>query len=378
MRTAFRARRARNLLAVFELLPPSKQAHVCFLASWPLTAAGEVEQKPRNRSPAQAISRSIDRGHDREILESMRVLAHIHTMNDEAVIEQALEGLRRQTRPPDGIIIVDNASIDATLYRTFPKSTTVVRNSLNLGTSGAIRVGFTHALEHQFDWTWVFDADSVPEPDALENLLAFFERLLPSEREQVCFLACRLVNAENEPRQWPMSFTDSTIKDTPIQSEAAYTNCDCFIWTGSLFQMTSVAKIGLPAADYVLDMAEMEYGYRARQLGFTSYMVHSGITHQDVGRRPGADGARAWSIGRVKITFYEISALRAYYISRNFLYFWLYQRRPLRPRGVVRVIVHALVFPTNFALRPLSHRRQLIASLRGLWDGLTGHMERRY
>ena len=227
----------------------------------------------------------------------MRVLAHIHTMNDAAVIEQALEGLRRQTRPPDGIVIIDNASTDTTLNRTFPKGVTVVRNSVNLGTSGAIRMGFAQAVDHQFDWIWVFDADSVPEPDALENLLAFFEHLPPSEREQVCFLACRLMNAEGEVRHRPMMFTDSTIKYMPVEDEAAATQCDCFIWTGSLFRMPAIAKIGLPSEDYVLDMAEFEYGYRARQLGYTSYMVHNGITHQDVGRDPGVVVTRVWNIG---------------------------------------------------------------------------------
>ena len=307
----------------------------------------------------------------------MRVLAHIHTLNDEAVIEQLLDGLRRQTRHPDGIIIVDNASTDATLNRTFPDGVTVVRNSVNLGTSGAIRMGFAHALDHQFDWTWVFDADSVPEPDALENLLAFFERLPPPERERVCFVACQLVNAEGEVRHQPMMFTDSTLKDIPIDGEA-YTECDCFIWTGALFRMPAVAKIGLPSADYVLDVAEVEYGYRARQLGFTSYMVHSSITHQDVGRAPGVVVTRVWNVGRFRLEFREVPAIRTYYVSRNLLYFWLYQFRPLSPRRVVSSVAHVLLFPTNFVLQPLSHRQQLIAYFRGVWDGLTGHMERRY
>jgi rhamnopyranosyl-N-acetylglucosaminyl-diphospho-decaprenol beta-1,3/1,4-galactofuranosyltransferase len=308
----------------------------------------------------------------------MRVLAHIHTMNDEAVIEQALEGLRRQSRLPDGVIIVDNASKDATLTRAFPKNVTVVRNSVNLGTSGAIRIGFNHALERGFDWTWVFDADSVPEPDALEKLLAFFERLPPSERGQVCFLASELINAEGEVRHRPMIFTNSTIKYISVEDDTASTLCDCYIWTGSLFRMTAVAKIGLPSADYVLDMAEFEYGYRARQLGFTSYMVHGAITHQDVGRPPGVVVTAAWNIGRFKLALREVSAIRTYYISRNLLYFWLYQFRPLRLRRVVYCVAHVLVFPVNFALRPVSHRRQLIAYMRGVWDGLTGHMERRY
>ena len=48
----------------------------------------------------------------------MRVLAHIHTFNDADFIEQALEGLRRQTSPPEAIVIVDNGSTDGTVDRS--------------------------------------------------------------------------------------------------------------------------------------------------------------------------------------------------------------------------------------------------------------------
>lgn len=308
----------------------------------------------------------------------MQVLAHIHTFNDAGFVEQALGSLERQTRPPDAIVVVDNASTDGTLDTTFPNGVMVVRNSTNLGTSGAIGIGFTKALEQEFDWTWVLDPDSVPQPDALENLLAFFEGLPPSEREQVCFLACRLAAGSGGEIYKPMIFTDSTIKNAPIDGEAAYTRCDFFLWSGCLFQMRAVVKIGLPSADYFTDLTELEYGYRARRLGFTSYMVHGSVLHQDVGRPPGVVATPIWKIGRLEFKFYEVSALRSYYHSRNLLYFWLYQCRPLRPRGVVRCIAYVLVFPTSFALRPVTHRRQFIACLRGLWDGLTGHIERRY
>ena len=116
----------------------------------------------------------------------MRVLAHIHTFNDAEIIERALEAITRQTRQPDAIIIVDNASIDGTLDRGFPKQVTVVRHPENRGTSGAIRTGFAHALEHKFDWVWIFDADSLPEPNALENLLEFFEHQPVLAKENVC------------------------------------------------------------------------------------------------------------------------------------------------------------------------------------------------
>src|ERR1700731_4469141 len=107
----------------------------------------------------------------------MRVLAHIHTMNDADVVEQLLEALRRQTRPPEAILVVDNASTDGTLNRTFPENVRIIRNPENLGTSGTVRIGLAHGLEHGFHWVWLFDADSVPEPDVLEKLLTFFESL---------------------------------------------------------------------------------------------------------------------------------------------------------------------------------------------------------
>ena len=297
-------------------------------------------------------------------------------MNDAAVIEQILDGLRRQTRPPDGFVIVDNASRDTTLDRNFPEGTTIIRNPINLGTSGAVEVGLAHALERQFDWTWVFDADSVPEHDALEKLLAFFERLAPNDQERVCFLACRLENAEGEVRHHPMVFTESAIE--PVEGNASHAECDYFLWTGSLFRMPAVAKIGLPSADYVLDVGEVEYGYRARQLGFTSYVINSAVTHQDVGRPPGAVVTRTVNIGRFKLAFREVSAIRTYYATRNLLYFWLYQCRPLRPKGTLHGVVNVLLFSTNFLLEPVTHRKQLIAYVRGVWDGLTGHIERRY
>jgi rhamnopyranosyl-N-acetylglucosaminyl-diphospho-decaprenol beta-1,3/1,4-galactofuranosyltransferase len=307
----------------------------------------------------------------------MRVLAHIHTHNEAAFIEQALDGLRRQTLPPDAIVIVDNLSTDGTVDRTFPEPVAVIRNSRDLGPTGSVGVGLNHALQEGFDWTWVLDADSVPEPDALENLLAFFERLPAAEREEVCFLACRLAAASNKADHRPIALTASSIDLVSFDAASDHCRCDCFIWSGSLFWMPAVAKIGLPSADYVMDLAELEYGYRAWRAGLSSYVVASSVLHQDVGRSPGV-ATRTWRFGPLSFRLYETSPIRCYYHIRNMLYFSLYQCRPARPRLCLRSIVHAIFFPRTFAVRPLSHHRHLVACLRGLWDGVTGHLERRY
>ncbi len=307
----------------------------------------------------------------------MRVLAHIHTMNDAAVIEQLIDALRRQTRPLDAILIVDNASTDGTLDRAFPENIEIVRNAVNLGTSGAVHIGLNYALEHKFDWTWIFDADSVPEPDVLEQLLAFFERLPEPRREQVCFLGCWPLTSTGEVKVGPIIFEGSELKYLSPDGLEYFTECDCTLWSGSLYRMEAVARIGLPSADYVLDIGEVEYGYRARHLGFSSYLVHRGRIHHDVGRKPGSAG-RLQQSGPNSAGSNEYVPARCYYLARNWIYFWLYQYTPRGTKCALRAIVRSVVFSMRFAVRPISYRHQLIACMRGIRDGLTMHMERRY
>ena len=39
-----------------------------------------------------------------------------------------------------------------------------------------MKSGIEYALEHQYDWIWILDADSVPRPNALELLTRLIER----------------------------------------------------------------------------------------------------------------------------------------------------------------------------------------------------------
>ncbi len=308
----------------------------------------------------------------------MRVLAYIHTKNEAAYIEQALESLRRQTRLPDAILIVDNASTDGTLDRLFPEEVAVIRNPTDLGTSGSVRKGFTYALEHVFDWIWVLDADSVPQPDALEKLLTFFERLPHARREEVCFLNSWPLTETGEVKQQPLSFTGSGLELRSLESARDFTQCDFTLWSGSLYRMAAVARIGLPTADYVLDMGELEYGYRALQLGFTSYIVHNSVIRHDVGRDPGAI-ERLYKFGPFSLTSYEISPTRTYYSVRNTIYFWLYQCKPRRVTYPLHWVVwRVTTVALDFVCRPRGHGGQISACFRGIWHGATGNIAARY
>jgi dTDP-4-dehydrorhamnose reductase len=114
----------------------------------------------------------------------MKILCHVHTLNDEDVIDAAIQSIQAQRRRVDGIVLVDNASTDGTLARSFPPELTVIRHAINTGTCGSVHTGFGFAIEHGYDWIWVLDADSRPDPDALEKLVELYEQLPPSSRSR--------------------------------------------------------------------------------------------------------------------------------------------------------------------------------------------------
>src|SRR5437870_4255912 len=79
--------------------------------------------------PACVVSGTASLATSRHGIRPMRVLAHIHTFNDADIIERTVAAVLGQTRRPDAVLIVDNASSDATLDRTFPDEVSVMRHT---------------------------------------------------------------------------------------------------------------------------------------------------------------------------------------------------------------------------------------------------------
>lgn len=94
----------------------------------------------------------------------------IPARNDADKLDACLDALQRQTRPPDEVIVVDNASTDATgevARRRRARCLTEPR----LGIAPAASTGYDAATG---DLIARLDADSVPDPDWLERVEAAY------------------------------------------------------------------------------------------------------------------------------------------------------------------------------------------------------------
>jgi rhamnopyranosyl-N-acetylglucosaminyl-diphospho-decaprenol beta-1,3/1,4-galactofuranosyltransferase len=333
----------------------------------------------------------------------MRVLAYVTTHNAADVIDRTIDLLCRQTRPPDTILIVDNASTDGTPDRKFPERVRVVRNGANLGTSGGIPIGFRYAMEHGFDWMWILDDDSRPDAEALATLLDLYASWPTSLQEETAFVACLPVDPqsafssvaaspEEGQRLHGVMFTPEGRAIVTPAPEQRYYQCHMMsIWSGSLFRLAAVRQIGLPNPDYFIDRGELEYAYRVMKAGYKGFIHQNAFVRHNV--RGPSMLSKPVKVGPITLRLFDLAPYRCYYLCRNTLYFTLYELTdgPLakftelcrvRSRAgrsfMSGVAWQTALFTLNFALRPRTHGAQVNACLRGIWHGVTGNMAARY
>jgi rhamnopyranosyl-N-acetylglucosaminyl-diphospho-decaprenol beta-1,3/1,4-galactofuranosyltransferase len=195
------------------------------------------------------------------------------------LLMQCLEALESQTRPPDRIIVVDNASGDGTVSAVrerFPDCE-LIDLPENVGASGGFCAGMMRALEHGHRWLWLMDDDTVPERDALEQLLAARDRA-PDEDGRPVILASRVVwkdGTSDHPmnKPWPKKVRgDAQIRASsrglmPLRSAS---------FVSLLVDGAAVEQHGLPHAHYFIWNDDVEFTARLLRDG-TGYWVPGSV-----------------------------------------------------------------------------------------------------
>jgi GT2 family glycosyltransferase len=310
----------------------------------------------------------------------MKILIHIHTLNDEDVIDRSMAALMEQDYPAPEILLLDNASTDGTLKRVFPKKVAIIRHEKNLGTSGAVATGFRYAMEKGYEWIWILDADSIVHKDTLTKLVDLYDSFSPEAQQQIGLISCRIIRSTTQPPEDYGLLTPKGPRPPHIDPNRPYYECDSTIWSGSLFNLRVVQEIGPPhyGADHVddlsLDWGDVEYTFRIRHAGY-KLLVHreSTIRH-----------ALGWQRQRRVLgrTIYSTNHVpfRRYLYFRNQVYFWLY----LYPRPNILFVL----FSVTLSLASQSAKVLFIeeadrwlkirAMVRGFWDGVRGKIHNRY
>ena len=260
-----------------------------------------------------------------------RVVAVVVSYNRRDLLIEGLNAIYSQSRRPDAVIVVDNASTDgsaAAARSHFPEAR-VVELAMNYGGAGGFAYGMALALAQGAGLIWVMDDDTVPEPGALEAMLgarASYQGTPP------VLLASRVVWTDgrdhpmNSPRPKPLARQ----AERTIAAAAGCTPIRSASFVSVLVDAQECRRRGLPRADFFLWNDDFEFTTRLLrgQVGLlcpASVVVHKtrafGSTDVDPGERFFFEVRnkiwtfRSGSLAPVEKVLYGVSTLRRWVLT---------------------------------------------------------------
>ncbi|GAA4615908.1 glycosyltransferase [Actinoallomurus liliacearum] len=256
-----------------------------------------------------------------------------------------MTALERQTRPPDTIVVVDNASADGTprLVRERFPAARLLTLPRNTGGAGGFATGIAHALSLGADALWLLDDDTVPEPEALAALLAARDRGRDRGGRPPALVAGRVVWTDG--RDHPMNTPRS--RPSPVPGCARIRSAS---FVSVLVDAEAVRERGLPIADYFLWNDDFEFTLRLLR-GRTGLLCRDSVAVHKTAS-PAFDPGRRF--------FHEV---------RNKV--WLFTRSRCLGPGERLLYAGATARRWARTLAGSADRAALVRDLgRGLWAGL--------
>lgn len=221
-----------------------------------------------------------------------RLIAVLVTRNRANTLMQVLDALAAQTRRPDHIVIVDNASTDATATQLATRAIAdptldILRLDRNLGGAGGFTEGIRRACTLGADLLWLSDDDAIPQPDTIARLATALAGFEATHDRRPAFACSRVVWTDgthcemNTPRpvwDWPR-FLDGP-EGTPLVDSCSFVSV--------LIPRWAVERHGLPLAEYFIWFDDAEYTRRLSTSHPGLYVPSSVIRH-DIAQNRGVN-----------------------------------------------------------------------------------------
>ena len=214
----------------------------------------------------------------------MKVAAVVVTYNRKDLLRECLQALLGQTRPLDEIIVIDNASTDGTeqmVPKEFPQ-VTYVRLPENIGGAGGFHEGMKLAYEKGYDWIWVMDDDTIPDPNALKALL----RPLNVSKEEVGLLCSHVVWIDGLPHIMNVPQVSALISRRggviPFNHlvERGLIGIHACSFVSALISRHAVETIGLPIKEMFIYGDDIEFTSRVCKQLPCYYVPQSKVLHK--------------------------------------------------------------------------------------------------
>jgi GT2 family glycosyltransferase len=214
-------------------------------------------------------------------LETVAVV--VVTFNRADLLGRTLDGLAAQTRAPDAVIVVDNASTDHTrdvldAHHGLPLQR--IHLDTNTGGSGGFRAGAEAAYDQGFDRIWLMDDDVVPAPDCLAVLMAVDEACLMPVREDIRgHLVEKAATDFDLSRPWSVRPKRASVETSYGERSAMPERVELHVvaFEGFLVRRGVIDAIGLPDDSFFIFYDDVDLALRARRAGYRIWAVRDAV-----------------------------------------------------------------------------------------------------
>lgn len=209
------------------------------------------------------------------------VAAVVVTHNRKELLRQCLRAIQSQTRAPNEILVVDNASTDGTakiLAAEFP-GVNHLRLPQNTGGAGGFYAGIKAVYSRGYDWLWLMDDDTIAEPGALAELFAAYRRFNAEQRPRL--LASKVIWTDGTLHPMNIPTVKTSHPEKLLLSVARSTlSIRSTSFVSLLLHKSLVKHFGLPIAGYFIWNDDVEYTARILRKEFGVLVPSSVVYHK--------------------------------------------------------------------------------------------------
>jgi len=201
------------------------------------------------------------------------VVAVVVTHRRAEQLRASLDGVSRQTRPVDHVVVVDNGCEDAVraLVEALPVPATYLPSRHNLGGAGGFALGMLYALSLGADRVWCADDDGRPEgPEVLATLLDCARRHgLDEVSPVVCDIAepDRLAFPLRRGLVWRRLRSELYADGESVETSGDLLPGIASLFNGALFTARCLERVGVPDLRLFIRGDEVEIHRRLARSG---------------------------------------------------------------------------------------------------------------
>ena len=207
-------------------------------------------------------------------MSAARVAAVVVTWNRKALLMECLACLKAQSWQDMAILVIDNASTDGTgesLADLAASGDILYYNTgRNLGGAGGFQYGVRKAVEADCGYVWLMDDDSMPEPEALEALMAAGEKL-----GDFGWLSGKALWTDGSPCRMNIQRDMKMGNLTELYGDAVPAGAATFV--SLLIPSKVVRDVGLPVKEFFIWADDLEYTRRISRK-YPCYVIPESVT----------------------------------------------------------------------------------------------------